>query len=241
MSAQQAYGLHGEMDASGFGRELRDVHLSETAHDLANLLQILGSSLNLMKREIDQPDSVRARLASAMVGVTLCMSLSRTMFSAEPAQAEGRVSLQSVIDSGRPLFEMAAGPDVKVEILCPPAPLWVEVDRSRLERALLNLIVNAAQAVSGRGLIRIECRVEDGRILLSVEDDGPGFTPRSSACGLDRRFSTKPQGSGLGLASVNSLMTSVGGRVVLSTSDLGGACVRLVFPRPANAGVRAMD
>ena len=241
MSAQQVYGFDGEMDASGFGRAVRDAHLSETAHDLANLLQVLGSSLNLMKREIDQPDSVRARLASAMVGVTLCMSLSRMMFSAEPAPVTGRVRLQSVIDSGRPLFELAAGPDVEVEILCPLTPLWVEVDQSRLERALLNLIVNAAQAVSARDLIRIECRVEDGRIILSVEDDGPGFTPQSAACGLDRRFSTKPQGSGLGLASVNSLMTSVGGSVVLSGSELGGACVRLVFPRAANAGARAMD
>lgn len=241
MSTQHEYGFHGGMDTSGFGREVRDVQLSETAHDLANLLQILGSSLNLMKREIDQPDSVRARLASAMVGVTLCMSLSRTMFSAAPAPVEGRVRLQSVIDSGRPLFELAAGPDVEVEILCPLTPLWVEVDKSRLERALLNLVVNAAQAVSGRGLIRIECRVEAGRILLSVEDDGPGFTPLSAACGLDRRFTTKPQGSGLGLTSVNSLMTSVGGRVVLSRSELGGAFVGLVFPRPANAGARAMD
>lgn len=241
MSAQQHAYAHGGMDVSGFNRDVRDAHLSEAAHDLANLLQILGSSLNLMKREIDQPDSVRARLASAMVGVTLCMSVSRAMFSADPAQPEGWVMLQSVIDSGRPLFELAAGHDVEVEILCPLTPLWVNVDRARLERALLNLIVNAAQAISGPGLIRIECRVEEGRILLSVEDDGPGFTPQSAACGLDRSFTTKPQGSGLGLASVNSLMTSARGMVVLSTSELGGACVKLLFPRPANADAGSMD
>lgn len=209
----------------------RDVHLSEAAHDLANLLQILSSSLSLMRREIEQPDRVRARLATAMSGVSQCMSLSRTLFASGPVEDDGAVLLQSVIESHRPLFELAAGPEIDIEVRSSAAPLWVHIDRTRLERALLNLVINAGQAIDGPGHIRLTCCAEDDRVVLSVEDDGPGFTIQSAVHALDRRFTTKARGSGLGLASVDALMRSAGGEVVLARSGLGGACVRISLPR----------
>jgi signal transduction histidine kinase len=209
----------------------RDVHLSEAAHDLANLLQILSSSLNLMRREIERPELVRARLATAMSGVSQCMSLSRTLFASGPVEADGAVLLQSVIESHRPLFELAAGPDIDLEVRSPADPLWIHIDRTRLERALLNLVINAAQAVDGPGHIRVTCHAEDDQALLSVEDDGPGFTVQTTAHARDRRFTTKACGSGLGLASVDALARSAGGEVTLDRSDLGGACVRMTLPR----------
>ena len=214
----------------------RDAILSEAAHDLANLLQILSSSLSLMKREVEQPDLVRARLATAMIGLSQCVSLSRTLFAQPGETNDGPVLLQSLIENGRPLFELAAGPDVDIEIVAPAKPLWVRVDRARLERALLNLVINAAQALDGSGCIRVACRADGDDILLSVEDDGPGFTPRSLTQALDRRFTTKPHGSGLGLASVRALATSANGGVALDRSDLGGACVRLTLPSDAPFG-----
>jgi signal transduction histidine kinase len=209
----------------------RDDHLSEAAHDLANLLQILGSSLNLMRREIEQPDRVRARLATAMSGVSQCMSLSRTLFATGPVEADGAVLLQSVIESHRPLFELAAGADIDVEVRSPAEPLWIHIDRTRLERALLNLVINAAQAIDGPGHIRLTCQAEGDRVVLSVEDDGPGFTAQTTVHALDRRFTTKARGSGLGLASVDVLIRSADGEVALARSDLGGACVRMTLPR----------
>lgn len=221
----------------------RDVHLSEAAHDLANLLQILGSSLSLMRREIEQPDLVRARLATAMSGVSQCMSLSRTLFASGPLEADGAVLLQSVIESNRPLFELAAGPDIDIEVRSPAEPLWVHIDRTRLERALLNLVINAAQAIDGPGHMRLACRIEGDRVILSVEDDGPGFTSRTTAHALDRRFTTKARGSGLGLASVDALMRSANGGVALDRSDLGGACVRMTLPlqRPVEGVERSVS
>ena len=79
------------------GWEDRDANLSETAHDLANLLQILSSSLSLMKREIEQPDRVRMRLATAMIGVDQCVSLSRALFVSPAVADDDAVMLQTLI------------------------------------------------------------------------------------------------------------------------------------------------
>lgn len=218
------------------GWEDRDVTFSETAHDLANLLQILKSSLNLMRREIDQPGLVRARLATAMIGVDQCMSLSRSLFASDTPSDDGVVMLQSLVESGRPLFELAVGPDIEIEIVTPEEPLWVGMERARIERSLLNLLINAAQAIDGPGRVRVACRSEPDYVVLSVEDDGPGFTLQTRTQALDRRFTTKACGSGLGLASINALMKSSNGLVSLGRSDLGGACVRLAFPVRRSVG-----
>ncbi|MNW01216.1 Osmolarity sensor protein EnvZ [compost metagenome] len=103
---------------------------------------------------------------------------------------------------------------------------------------MLNLVINAAQAVDGAGCIRVSCLSEKDHIVLSVEDDGPGFTCQTHAQALDRRFTTKALGAGLGLASIDVLMKAANGLVTLGRSDLGGANVRMAFParRPA-AGV----
>ena len=222
------------------GWEDRDAGLSETAHDLANLLQILSSSLSLMKREIEQPELVRMRLATAMIGLDQCVSLSRTLFTSAAPSDDGLVMLQSLIETGRPLFDLAVGPDIEIEVVTTSEPLWVGVDRGRLERALLNLVINAAQAIDGPGCIRLACRSEADRIVLSVEDDGPGFTRQTRTQALDRRFTTKARGSGLGLSSVDALMKSANGLVLLGRSDLGGACVRMAFPARRLAGVRVV-
>ena len=221
------------------GWEERDANLSETAHDLANLLQILSSSLSLMKREIEQPDRVRMRLATAMIGVDQCVSLSRTLFVSPAVADDDAVMLQTLIGNARPLLELAVGPDIEIEVVAPAAPLWVYVERARLDRALLNLVINAAQAIDGPGCIRLACRTDGRQIFLTVEDDGPGFTPQTEAQGLERRFTTKPRGSGLGLASIDALMKAANGLVTLGRSDLGGASVRMAFPVRRPAELRA--
>lgn len=124
MPAHQFTETHARPEGlSAFVADDNDPTLSEAAHDLANLLQILSSSLSLMTREVEQPDLVRARLATAMIGVSQCVSLSRALFAQPGEAADSPVMLQSLIETGRPLFELAAGPDVDIEILAPAKPL----------------------------------------------------------------------------------------------------------------------
>jgi signal transduction histidine kinase len=209
----------------------RSGRLSQHAHDLNNLLQVVGSSLHLMEREVDQPELVRARLATAMAGLIRCAVLTRQMYPSAPAPDEDFVVLQSVVEAVEPLLAAAAGPDVEVELSLAAAPLTTFIDRTGLERALLNLVVNASQAIVGPGRIRVSCHGDIDHIELTVDDSGAGFSAEAAANAFEPHFTTRRAGSGLGLASVRSFVDAAGGTVRLSRADIGGARVVMTLPR----------
>lgn len=104
-------------------------------------------------------------------------------------------------------------------------------DPLRLEQALVNLLRNAIQAVPG-GRVRLDTRVEDGRIYLAVEDDGPGIDDAVGRRLFEPFFTTKAsgQGTGLGLAVVEAVVDEHDGQVRVARSELGGARFELSFP-----------
>jgi C4-dicarboxylate-specific signal transduction histidine kinase len=99
-------------------------------------------------------------------------------------------------------------------------------------RALVNLLVNAQQGDGRRGAQRCEVRAEvsDQRIVVDVEDDGPGFAPQLLSAVPAPGLTTKPEGSGLGLAFVHAMLDESGGGIE-RTNLAAGARVRLAFPR----------
>ena len=120
----------------------------------------------------------------------------------------------------------------------------VRVARQTLEQGLLNLVVNARDAMTGRpGLIRIETGtetladdVEVGLpagpfVVVSVEDDGPGMPPEVLERALEPFFTTKPQGTGLGLAGVYGAFREAGGTVRIHSKVGHGTRVELLLPR----------
>ena len=106
---------------------------------------------------------------------------------------------------------------------------------SRLEQIVLNLVINAVQAMEGRGGPRI-VRVTSGgnvtQVWLSVEDTGPGFAPGVAERIFDRFFTTKPvgKGTGLGLWIAREIITEHGGTVTAENRAEGGARFLLRFP-----------
>ena len=107
-----------------------------------------------------------------------------------------------------------------------------------IERAARNLFENGLQAVGGRGTILIATRVQDGFAELSVEDDGPGFDAQTRARLFEPFFSTKTQGSGLGLALVKKVAVDLGGNATL---ERDGGKTRATFKAPLAPGGAAGD
>jgi len=100
----------------------------------------------------------------------------------------------------------------------------------RFRQALLNLVLNSMEALDGEGEVRIEGRVEEGRLTLEVIDDGPGFPARLLGQGV-RPFATeRSAGTGLGLAIVRRTVHDAGGTIELSNAPGGGAVVTLRVP-----------
>jgi signal transduction histidine kinase len=112
-----------------------------------------------------------------------------------------------------------------------PAELQCHLPSCGLRQALLNLILNAAQAMDERpGVVRVRAARENGQLGIEVTDDGPGFDADILAHGI-RAFSTsRIRGTGLGLAMVQRFARDLGGRIELSNREPGGACVRLLLP-----------
>ncbi|WP_372683884.1 sensor histidine kinase, partial [Desulfosarcina sp.] len=112
-----------------------------------------------------------------------------------------------------------------------PEMSYAAVDESILLRGLLNLIVNAAEATGERGQILVKLSGDDEHIRLEVNDDGPGIPSEERNRVLEAFYTTKPDGTGLGLLSMRYCAEVHGGTFGIETSFLGGACVYIVLPR----------
>jgi signal transduction histidine kinase len=129
-------------------------------------------------------------------------------------------------------YQMALPPGVQMTVERPTVPLPVEADRRLLERAVVNLLENALQAVgdSGSIVVRVRRPGKEGRAEIEVEDSGPGIDPEVRERIFEPFFSTKTGGSGLGLALVRKIAEDHGGGVGLESAPEGGTRARLWLP-----------
>lgn len=221
-------------------RELAAQLTSGLAHDFANLLTIiLGLQTRLDRLELPAP-------AAELVGATLAAARRGGVLLDRIASISGRRELRpAATDIGHFLAELrtlasAALPDgLALDLRTDGIGGALYLDAGALQDALVNLILNARDAISdrraggtGRGRIRVTLRpVRDTWLEISVEDDGPGFTADALRRGPDPFYTTKGgEGSGLGLAMVYDHARLAGGSLRLSNRACGGARVTLRLP-----------
>jgi two-component system sensor histidine kinase HydH len=122
-------------------------------------------------------------------------------------------------------------------VLDAPTSVMVHVDTSTVVQALLNLVINAADAAGPGGHITVRVTQRGEQAVVEVHDDGPGVPAAQRDKIFEPFHTTKEAGSGLGLVSVKVCAEQHRGRVEVGDSELGGACFRLVLPieQPARA------
>ena len=118
---------------------------------------------------------------------------------------------------------------VEIETAVDPA-LVIRAESGPLSQVLLNLLLNAGQAMDGRGRVRVNGAIVNGFIELAVEDDGPGLPPNVLAHLFEPFFSTKGKGTGLGLAVSQHLVQGLGGTLSATNREGGGARFSLKLP-----------
>jgi signal transduction histidine kinase len=152
----------------------------------------------------------------------------------DPRASTGSTDLDPWWRQISPLITRAARSEIAVEVDLPPDLPSVPVSPHRLTQAVLNLVVNASEAIVAKGRIRIRaCRAEAGRCVeLSVSDDGRGMSQEVKRRALDPFYSTKPRGlgTGLGLALVDAMARSAGGSVRIDSEPAQGTTVVLSLP-----------
>ncbi|MDB5379622.1 MAG: hybrid sensor histidine kinase/response regulator [Rubritepida sp.] len=220
------------------------------AHDFNNLLQVIASNLELLAREIAENDRASRLVGNALAGVGRGSRLASQLlaFGRRQPLAPKVVNIGRLISGMDDMLRRALGETVEIETIV-SGGLWnTMIDPTQLETALLNLAINAGDAMKGDGKLTIEAgnaflddyyvrhndEVEPGQyVVLAVTDTGSGMPPEVARQAFEPFFSTKAEGkgTGLGLSMVYGFVKQSGGHVKIY-SELGhGTTVKLYLPR----------
>jgi len=227
------------------------------AHDFNNLLTGISGSLELLSQRVAQGrlNELERHIAVAKSSATKAGVLTRRLltFSRHHPLERRAVDINQVIGDMEDLIRRSAGAAVTLELVCDRGlwPVWI--DSHQLENALLNLCLNARDAMSSSGALCIETRnvalpadaaravgMEAGDyVLLRVSDAGCGMTPEIVQRMFEPFYTTKPaeRGSGLGLSLVHDFVRQSGGHVHVRSQPGQGTDIDLYFPRHGGAAM----
>lgn len=133
------------------------------------------------------------------------------------------------------LFQKGAPPQITVEFHPPAEPLWILFGETRLRQVLLNVLRNAQEALDPRGgRIAVRIAREKDEAVLEISDDGPGMDAATLAQVFDPFFTTRSEGTGLGLSLSKSLVEAAGGQFTMHSEKGMGTRARLTFPLARN-------
>ena len=220
--------LHSNERLTSMGRVVASI-----AHEIRNPLGIIRSSAELLLRRVDKADKSTGRILGAIFdeSVRLSQTVNDFLDYARPRQPRrDLVDVNLVLDQAMAFLgsEFRTN-DVEVVRSLPQEFLTLG-DKDLLYRAFYNILVNARQAMAGPGSIRIDGAREGDMLLVRFQDSGPGFPPEHIGQMLDPFFTTKDDGTGLGLPIVSSIITSHGGEIALENAPEGGALVIVRLP-----------
>ena len=212
--------------------------VSGVAHEINNPLQAILGFAELLQMQEDVPESVKGDLRLIQKESARACNIIRNlaMFARQQPGEAAPVRLADVISSVAELRQRRLESE-QIELRIEDrSTLHVSAVITELQQVLLNFVVNAEQAIlaSGRfpGRITIRACDSDGRVLLEVEDTGPGIPPDNEAKLFQPFFTTKPvgQGTGLGLSISYGIIDSLGGRIGYRNASAGGAIFYFELP-----------
>ncbi len=220
------------------------------AHDFNNMLAVVVGGIDLARRRLNGPRrEVMTHLTNAMEGATRAAALTRRLLSfarSEPLMPE-RVDSAALVGGMSELLDRTLGERIKVETRLADDAWPVFVDPHQLENAVLNLAVNARDAMEGQGRLTIRTRnvrmeanevgdIRAGDYLeLQVIDTGCGMTPEVRERAFEPFFTTKAvgKGTGLGLSQIFGFAHQSGGEVGIESAVGEGTTVSIYLPRTA--------
>lgn len=221
------------------------------AHDFNNMLAIIISSLNLLRRRLDAGRTdVDDLIAGGMDGAQRAASLTHRLlaFARQQPLAPEPLDVKRLVGGLNDLIHRSIGEDIRVETVL-GAGLWpVHADPSQLENAIVNLAVNARDAMPDGGKLTIEASnayldeeyarqyedtVSGQFVLIAVTDTGCGMTEEQVAHAFEPFYTTKPpgRGTGLGLAQVYGFVKQSRGHAKIYSEIGHGTTIKLYLPR----------
>ena len=207
--------------------------VAAVSHEIRNPLGIIRSSAELLKKRMAAvrpsttiPDIIVEESNRLNGIITDFLNYARPR-EPKPVPCQIDDILDKTLTNLAPEFDTAGCTVQRIRSDGLPA---VAADADMLYQALLNLLLNAMQAMPAGGQIRVGAHLHDGQVVVCVEDEGPGLPPQAAAKIWDPFFTTKEQGTGLGLSIVRKMVESHGGRVEMENRREGGARAVIRLP-----------
>jgi PAS domain S-box-containing protein len=216
------------------------------AHDFNNLLTVILASLELLRKRLPDDARARALLDNAVHGAERGATLTQRMlaFARRQDLKYEAIDVASLVSGMMGLLERSVGPGIGIEAEFPPSLPAVHSDPNQLETALLNLALNARDAMPDGGTISIKAREEtvgkDSRlglprgcyVCLSATDSGLGMDEQTMARATEPFFTTKGvgKGTGLGLSMVQGLAEQSGGKLTIESLLGRGTTINVWLP-----------
>jgi two-component system cell cycle sensor histidine kinase/response regulator CckA len=240
------------MEGPSYGRVLA----GGIAHDFNNVLTVISASAETLRQELPAGDPLRLEaewiLSAAQKGSALTRQL--LAFARRQGPAQGCIELNLLTSETLTFLSRLLGPGVQVVQRLDPAGASVKADRSQLEQVLMNLVLNARDAMPHGGTVTVStvrlherrwpeesrCRVQGPLVLLRVEDTGIGMEESVRRQIFTPFFTTKgPQaGTGLGLSVVQTVVKQSGGCLEVTSHPGTGTAFEVILP---DAGARAAE
>jgi PAS domain S-box-containing protein len=220
------------------------------AHDFNNLLMAVQGSLELLRERMPQDPLLLRLVDNARAGAERGSNLTRRMlaFARRQELKAERVDLRQLVEGMTELMQRSLGATITIETRFSPGLSVVEADANQLESALLNLAVNARDAMDGVGTITITTddawvgnedeRLPPGRyVRLSLADTGVGMDEHTLKRATEPFFTTKGvgKGTGLGLSMAHGLAEQLGGMLVLHSIPDRGTTAEIWLPAQPDA------
>lgn len=207
-------------------------------HDLRNPLSSLRLDVQMLAREAERGADARPERMAELAGRAL-----RTMEREDAvlreflyvAKPDGR-DMETIDFNGcvRESIDLVAARFEKdataLAVELAPAALPVTVYPVSLKRAVVNVLTNAREAAAGNGVVKVVTRSERGMAVLCVDDDGSGIEPSERERIFDMFYTTRPEGTGLGLSLARTAVMKSGGTISAGKAELRGARITIALP-----------
>lgn len=227
------------------------------AHDFNNLLMVIGGSLELLADRVPRDERSQKHLNAAKLGVSRGEKLNRQLlaFSRHQDLHAEPVCIDDRLETVRLLLDRAIGETISIEIKRAPQKWYCLTDPHEFETAMLNLAINARDAMPNGGTLTLSTRPQrvDARahapsgikpgdyVVIEVTDTGTGMSPEIVERVFEPFFTTKGvgHGTGLGLSQVYGFAKQSGGFVSIDSSPGAGTSVRIYLPRTEDQSLNA--
>jgi len=206
---------------------------SGIAHDFNNLLTVMANVSVLLRLELPRANPELTTLLDDLDDATSRAALVTSQllsFGRTPVHTAQPLDLSEVVRELERMLPRLLGSSVTVVVEAPAGAI-IEASRAGIEQILLNLAMNAKEAMPDGGPLSISVQVEQERVRLVVKDGGAGMDEATLARVFEPFFTTKASGTGLGLATVSQLASQFGGTIRVTSTPGEGTRFELTFPR----------